>query len=491
MTIASKTTALLSALTSYGTADNNKAGTLVEKAQKAAANGVAPLDSNAKIPAIHLPSYVDDVLEYANTSNFPAFGESGKIYIAVNAGTAGDPTRQYRWTGTAYAEIVTSPGSTDVVTEGSTNLYFTATRVRAVALAGLSTATNAVITAADTVLAAFGKLQKQISDHFANTSNPHGTTKAQVGLGSADDTADINKLVASALRVRSGASAGGTAMVFTWSDPGGQPNYLWGGADGTNMYVYSRANMSVNYANGAGYATSAGSVGTVGGAAGGTITSDTHVNGVIRSVTAGFQWNGAATGMVPFGYASNGAYRQNPIVNCQNGQGDISDFSSYHQPGVDSFFQFNVGGSGNYFRMSNNGVASSNGGWTTHSDRRTKSKIRPITGALKKIRQLNGYTFVKNGSKPKWRKTPFRRMGYLAQEWLKVMPEAVDVPHDYDPETDSGGILSMLDASSTALLLEGIKEMDATLTAMRAEMHTLRNDNRKMKQTLAALTKGQ
>ena len=78
--------------------------------------------------------------------------------------------------------------STDAVPEGASNLYFTAARVLATVLSGLSTATNAVITASDTVLSALGKLQKQISDnlttltgHTSNTSNPHSTTAAQVG----------------------------------------------------------------------------------------------------------------------------------------------------------------------------------------------------------------------------------------------------------------------------------------------------------------------
>jgi hypothetical protein len=63
-------------------------------------------------------------------------------------------------------------------------------KVRAVVLTGLSTATNAVISATDSVLIAFGKLQAQITanlstltSHTSNTSNPHATTKAQVGLG--------------------------------------------------------------------------------------------------------------------------------------------------------------------------------------------------------------------------------------------------------------------------------------------------------------------
>jgi hypothetical protein len=78
--------------------------------------------------------------------------------------------------------------STSDLSEG-TNQYFTAARVRAVVLTGLSLATNAVISATDTVLSAFGKLQAQITanlstltSHTSNTSNPHATTKAQVGL---------------------------------------------------------------------------------------------------------------------------------------------------------------------------------------------------------------------------------------------------------------------------------------------------------------------
>lgn len=47
-----------------------------------------------------------------------------------------------------------------------------------------------------------------------------------------------------------------------WSGQGGQPSWLWGSNDGTNMYVWNPANFSVNYANSAGYASSAGSATT-------------------------------------------------------------------------------------------------------------------------------------------------------------------------------------------------------------------------------------
>jgi hypothetical protein len=86
-------------------------------------NGYAGLDSSGKVASAQLPSYVDDVLEYANQASLPASGETGKIYITL------DNNKVYRWSGSVYVEIVATPGSTDSVTEGSTNLYYTDARV--------------------------------------------------------------------------------------------------------------------------------------------------------------------------------------------------------------------------------------------------------------------------------------------------------------------------------------------------------------------------
>lgn len=66
---------------------------------KGAANGLAELDANGLVPSSQLPSYVDDVLEYASKSAFPATGTSGKIYVAI------DTNLTYRWSGSAYTEI--------------------------------------------------------------------------------------------------------------------------------------------------------------------------------------------------------------------------------------------------------------------------------------------------------------------------------------------------------------------------------------------------
>ena len=94
-------------------------------ANKNEANGYAGLDSSGKVASAQLPSYVDDVVESATYSALPVTGETSKIYVTLNE------NKTYRWSGSAYVEISASPGSTDSVTEGSTNLYFTNARARA------------------------------------------------------------------------------------------------------------------------------------------------------------------------------------------------------------------------------------------------------------------------------------------------------------------------------------------------------------------------
>jgi hypothetical protein len=85
-------------------------------------NGYAGLDAGGKVASAQLPSYVDDVVEAANYAALPATGETSKIYVTL------DTNKTYRWSGSAYVEISPSPGTTDSLTEGSTNLYFTNTR---------------------------------------------------------------------------------------------------------------------------------------------------------------------------------------------------------------------------------------------------------------------------------------------------------------------------------------------------------------------------
>ena len=85
--------------TQVNSAINDAVKYYIPTSQKGVAGGVAPLGSDGLISSSFLPSYVDDVLEFASLSAFPSTGESGKIYIAV------DTNLTYRWSGTQYVEV--------------------------------------------------------------------------------------------------------------------------------------------------------------------------------------------------------------------------------------------------------------------------------------------------------------------------------------------------------------------------------------------------
>lgn len=87
----------------YATKQEVSAGKLDYTAENAAnkgkANGYASLGGDGKVPADQLPSYVDDVLEFASKTNFPSTGEKGKIYVDLSTENI------FRWSGSAYVEI--------------------------------------------------------------------------------------------------------------------------------------------------------------------------------------------------------------------------------------------------------------------------------------------------------------------------------------------------------------------------------------------------
>lgn len=87
----------------YATKQEVSAGKLDYTAENAAnkgkANGYASLGGDGKVPADQLPSYVDDVLEFASKTNFPSTGEKGKIYVDLSTENI------FRWSGTTYTEI--------------------------------------------------------------------------------------------------------------------------------------------------------------------------------------------------------------------------------------------------------------------------------------------------------------------------------------------------------------------------------------------------
>ena len=153
--------------------------------QKGAASGVCPLDATSKILATYLPSYVDDVLEYANLAALPVTGETGKIYVAL------DTNKTYRWSGSAYIYITS--GAVDSVAGRTGVVTLTSADVGLGNASNTSDANKPISTATQTALDLKSPLA---SPTFTGTVS--GITKAMVSLGNVDNTTDANKPVSTA-----------------------------------------------------------------------------------------------------------------------------------------------------------------------------------------------------------------------------------------------------------------------------------------------------
>lgn len=149
--------------------------TPIDSADKGQINGVAELDANGLVPSSQLPSYVDDVLEYATMSSFPATGQSGKIYVDLSTNLT------YRWSGSAYVEI--SP-SLAIGTTSSTAFR--------------------------------GDYGQAAYNHSQQTSgNPHNVTKTDVGLGNVPNvTTDNQTPTVSEANTRTNLAVGDTLAVI-------------------------------------------------------------------------------------------------------------------------------------------------------------------------------------------------------------------------------------------------------------------------------------
>ncbi len=98
-----------------------------------------------------------------------------------------------------------------------------------------------------------------------------------------------------------------------------------------------------------------------------------------------------------------------------------------------------------------------------HSDLRWKKNVRPLSGALDRLKQLRGVEF-------EWRKDEFeamnfpagRQIGLVAQEVEAVVPQVVS--------TDSEGFKSVAYANLVALLVEAVNELQQQVETLTAAL---------------------
>lgn len=180
------------------------------------AEGVASLDANGKIPTSQLPSYVSDVIEVNGIDNASKTGESDKIYVDTVT------NKTYRWSGTTYVEISASDIVTSSETNGNikvngseisvythpsgTNPHGTTKddvglgnvpNVSTDDQAPTFTEVEAItqLTSGEKLSVSLGKISKAISDlisHIEDKSNPHNVSKSQIGLNNVENKSSAN-----------------------------------------------------------------------------------------------------------------------------------------------------------------------------------------------------------------------------------------------------------------------------------------------------------
>jgi len=170
--------------------------------QKGAANGLATLDGNSKIPITQLPALaVTSVSVVANIAARDALTpDEGDVCKVTDAGSGYPET--YIWDGTSWidfqesSDVISVNGQAGVVSltttdvsEG-TNLYYTEARVSA----NTSVATNTA--------------------HGTLTNNPHSVTKVQVGLSNVANT--LHKLDAIGAPTVNDDSSSGYSVSSLW-----------------------------------------------------------------------------------------------------------------------------------------------------------------------------------------------------------------------------------------------------------------------------------
>ncbi|MFV2015287.1 MAG: tail fiber domain-containing protein, partial [Candidatus Heimdallarchaeota archaeon] len=107
------------------------------------------------------------------------------------------------------------------------------------------------------------------------------------------------------------------------------------------------------------------------------------------------------------------------------------------------------------------GTLTASGEVTAFSDIRLKENIRDIENPLDIVTKLKGVLYVRIEDKSE-------RVGVIAQDVLKVLPEVVKLPHDKD------GFYSVDYGKMNAVLIEAVKELKKENDNLKAEINEIK-----------------
>lgn len=305
------------------------------------------------------------------------------------------------------------------ITDAATNLTG---NVRATVLTGFVNTANTPIVAADSVLVALGKAQAQINDKAAASH-----THSYAPLTGAGTSGSWPISVTGSAAACSGNSASASAVA--WSGVSGKPTTLEGYGI-TNGYAMNGVNT--------GWFRSSGTQGWY---------NETYNGGIyMTDATYVRTYNGKS-------FLCNSVMRvEGTAPQVQLWDSDHSILRYLYADGGSMGF---LNSSGNWSLINDNsGNTTSTGNVTAYSDIRLKKDIELIPDALDKVCTLRGVTYERIDSGE-------RQTGVIAQEVQAVLPEAVMTM------TDEQQTLSVAYGNLVGLLIEAIKGLKAEVDALK------------------------
>lgn len=399
----------------------------IPSSQKGAPNGVATLDSSGLVSTSQLPSYVDDVLEYASLPNFPAEGEVAKIYVAI------DTNKIYRWSGSAYIEISPTAGNADTATKLSTP--------RTIAASG----------DASWSVSFDGSVNVSEPLTLSNTGVTAGTytkvtvdSKGRVTVGSHLDASDIPSLDASKITTGtiSNSLLSGTYTSFSISGNAGTATKLETARtingtpfDGTaNITITDDTKLPLN---------------------GGTLSGEL-ISPSIKLTTAD---TSSASSHYIVETSTDGVIRPKLLVDVRNEVGTyITDdavttdtlYPIFTSSSSGTLLNASVSSTKFTFNPSTGDLGATN--FNSLSDMNYKTNITAIDNALNKIMDINGYSYD-------WKDCSGSSYGVIAQEVVGILPNAVSVNEDGRHSVNYSAIIPFL--------IEAIKEQQRQIEELR------------------------
>lgn len=151
--------------------------------------------------------------------------------------------------------------------------------------------------------------------------------------------------------------------------------------------------------------------------------------------------------------------------------GDFAGKMQYHSGNWYLQFLFNMifrnSSGSNIMTCDSSGNVTFSGNVTAYSDARLKENVVTVDSALAKVTALRGVYYNKIGDEK-------RRVGVIAQEVKKILPEVVRTINEKDPTTGKESNMLAVDyGNMVGLLIEAIKEQDKKINRLEALVEKL------------------